>query len=93
VFWIECKYCREAISGRVFWSNTQQLKHYREFQILVQPQTVYVVIGLGGWAKVPERIFCLPLCEVGYTGLYLSTLQRFDHRCGSPFKYAGGRLH
>jgi hypothetical protein len=93
IFWVECRYRREPYCGRVIWCNSEQLKHFREFQARVQTETVYVVIGVGGWAKVPEQIFLLPLCEANYTSLDVTTLKRFDHRCGMPFKYAEGRLH
>jgi hypothetical protein len=93
VFWIECRYRREAFCGRVNWCNSEQLKLFREFQAQIEPQMVYIVIGLGGWAKVPEQIFLFPLSEASYTSLPLTTLKRFEHRCGTPFKYAEGRLH
>lgn len=91
VFWIECRYRGTAYNEKAFWCNHEQLDHYQKFQKQVHPEKVYVVIGLGGWPKSPDHIYCIPLNEVKSTGLSLRKIRAFEHE-GRSFQYTSGQL-
>jgi hypothetical protein len=92
LFWVECKYRSEPYQDKVQWCEKHQLERYKEFQEKVGREKVYIVIGLGGIASRPTSIYCVPLDEIKYPGLFLTTLQPYKHPRNHPFSYVNGRL-
>jgi hypothetical protein len=91
-FWVTCHYSPEIHYSKVKWCDGFQLDRYRWFQENIGPETVYVIIGVGGWAREPEYLFCLPLNNARQPSLYMDTLKPFRHEAQLAFKFVDGRL-
>jgi hypothetical protein len=78
-FWIACRFCPEARFDRVKWCDGFQLDRYRWFQDKVRPLKVYVVIGVGGWARGPRHVYCIPIDKTMHTVLWFDTLRKHEH--------------
>jgi hypothetical protein len=91
-FWVECKWRSQSINGSLEWCKDYQFKRYKEFQEGNRPFKVYVLIGLGGQASNPNRMFCMPLDDVRYPMIYPSIYEKYERSPTQPFDYRGGRL-
>ena len=93
MLWIECRYRKDTFYDKVQWSTPAQLNRLRNFQKDVEPETVYVIIGLGGTPERPDHIFCVPLNDAIYPAPPLNKLKEFEHHDRHrPFKYSFGHL-
>jgi hypothetical protein len=93
IFWVECRFRQDTYYDKVQWSTPEQLKHLMGFQKEVGPETVYIIIGLGGTPHRPDQMFCIPLREAITPSLSLAKLREYEHHDRrQPFKYAFGRL-
>lgn len=93
VLWVICRYRKDTYYDKVQWSTPAQLNRYRNFQRDVEPEALYIIIGLGGTPNRPDHIFCIPLHEVLCPVLPLSKLKEFEHHDRyRPFKYSFGQL-
>lgn len=77
-FWVEAKYRENLYKSQVKWCEKYQLDRYRRFHE-AEEKTVIVAIGFGGRAKNPKQIFLVPLEEIQYTGLYLSSIKQYEY--------------
>lgn len=91
VFCVECKYRSALYEGKLPWSNPNQLKRYQEFA-RENELPVFVVIGLGGSADSPEKMFCIPLREAKYPELFPSLFERFERDPEKRFFWKNGIL-
>lgn len=91
-FWVECKYRGDLYEDKVNWCRQYQLDRYRAFQEERRPEKLYIVIGFGGMVTRPESLYCVPLDDMKYPDLYLTTLQPYWHPRNRPFDYSCGRL-
>ena len=93
LFAVECKYRSYLIDGKLSWSNTKQLRRYREFQ-RERNIPVFIVIGLGGEdVSVFDEMFCIPLDEAKYPDLYPSVFIRYGRDPEKPFFWKNGTLN
>lgn len=92
-FWVECKFRSSTYQNKLHWCESYQLQRYREIQEMVRPEKVFVVVGLGGACNNPESMYCMPLDEVQYPGLYLNTIQKYRRDPRADFYYQAGRLY
>lgn len=90
-FCIECKFRSDLYQGKLQWSNPQQLKRYQAFS-RETGLPFFVVIGLGGSAERPETMFCIPLEEAKYPGLYPSVFEKFERDPKKNFFWKNGIL-
>ena len=74
IFCVECKFRSKLFKGKLQWSAARQLGRYRSFE-RDNEIPFYVVIGLGGKAGKPKRMFCIPLDETRYPALSPSVLK------------------
>jgi hypothetical protein len=51
-----------------------------------------VVIGLGGKARKPKRMFCIPLEESKYSALSPELFERFERNSKKKFFWKNGSL-
>lgn len=91
-FWVECKYRGALCEGKILWSESGQLERYRRFQENHRPEKVFVVIGFGDPPTMPQEMYCIPLDEIRYPGLYPSSILKYQRHVNRPFWYQGGRL-
>ncbi|MDO4801587.1 MAG: hypothetical protein Q4A15_05435 [Prevotellaceae bacterium] len=78
-FAIECKYRSEFHNGAIVWADDENIAIYNEFATNRQ-MDVFVVIGIGGTADKPERVFCVPLSKLKYGRATEEYLKKFEHR-------------
>lgn len=91
--WIECRYRKDTYYDQVQWATPAQLNRLRNFQKDVEPEAVYVFIGLGGKPERPDHIFCVPLHDAICPSLPLGKLKEFEHHDRHrPFNYSFGHL-
>jgi hypothetical protein len=83
-FAVECKYRKNHYKGKLNWSKYGQIERYTDFQELTQIP-VFVVIGLGGEPDKPDRMFCIPLNDIDYVGLYPSVYEKYERKPDEMF--------
>ncbi len=94
-FWVECKFRKHLDDeGKINWSKGEdQLERYRAFQEEHRPEKVFIVIGLGGMPSMPSSMYCIPLDDVAYPGLFPSYVEKWRRKDPSaPFEYKSGTL-
>jgi len=68
-FAVECKYRSYYFENSIEWCKDWQLKNYRKYAT-EKNIPVFIVIGIGGTASVPDKLFVVPLDKI--ESLYLS---------------------
>lgn len=91
-FWVEAKWRARLYDDKFKICEPDRLEAYRDFQKGVKPETVFMVLGLGGNPSMPDRLFCLPLEELEYPTPYRSILQEKEHK-HATFRYERGKLY
>src|SRR5690606_8266883 len=86
IFCVECKFRSKLYKGKLQWSSPKQLGRYRTF---AQDNLVpfFVVIGLGGKARKPKRMFCIPLEEAKYHAIYPEMYKKFERDPKKKFSW------
>jgi len=91
IFCVECKFRSDLYVGKLQWSNPQQLRRYQDFAS-EKRLPFFVVIGFGGNPSFPERMFCIPIEDAKYPGLYSSVFERFERNPDKKFFWKKGLL-
>jgi len=91
IFCVECKFRSCLFEGKLQWSDPQQLKRYQGFA-REKKLPFFVVIGFGGDSSYPERMFCIPLEEAKYPGLFPEAFKKFERNPCKPFFWKNGVL-
>jgi len=74
-FWVEVKFRSETYGGRVNWCSDQQLKRYQDCHRKIP---TFVILGIGGTADRPGRIFLLSMTQAKYTSLFESLVYKYE---------------
>ena len=85
---IECKFRSSLYRGMLQWTTDKKLRGYHAY-MKKTGITTSVVIGLGGSPNTPERMFCIPLTETKYPGLYPSIFEKFERSPSKKFFWDG----
>lgn len=93
LFWVECKYRADLFRGKLQWCEPWQLERFKKFQESSRPAKVFIVIGLGGKSSKPHQMYCIPLDEIQYPGLYPNTIAQYLRPPNNIFRYSAGRLY
>ncbi len=89
-FFVECKYRTHlGAENKLEWANENSLRKYQRYS---QEMPVFVVVGLGGEPASPERMFCIPLSEARWIGLYPSVYLKHERNPKSGFFWRNGVL-
>jgi hypothetical protein len=91
IFCIECKFRSGFFKGKLQWSTSKQLGRYHIFENNNETP-FYVVIGLGGKARKPKRMFCIPLKEIRFPALAPEFLKKFERNPKKTFFWKNGAL-
>ena len=62
-FAVECKWRQNYFKGGIEFASADQVKRYKTF-MLEKKIPVFIVVGLGGNAEAPEKVFVIPLEKV-----------------------------
>jgi len=91
IFCVECKFRSKLFKGKLQWSAPKQLGRYRVF---AKDNNIpfYVVIGLGGKARKPKRMFCIPLKEAKSSALSTELVEKFERSSKKKFFWKNGIL-
>jgi len=95
LFWVECKWrtIKSVRNDKLAVLTRAQLERYRSFQEKERQQRVYVVVGLGGHAYAPSRLFCIPIGGFnGHPWPFMKKLTPFERSPSEPFQYWYGQL-
>lgn len=88
---VECKFRSSLYQGKLQWTTWKKLKGYIAFAERTHIPT-FIVIGLGGYSTDPDRLFCIPLSEAKYPGLYPSMFEKFERSSLKNFFWDGDVL-
>jgi hypothetical protein len=91
IFCVECKFRSKLFKSKLQWSAPRQLGRYRVFE-KDNEIPFYVVIGLGGKARKPKRMFCIPLEETGSSALSPELVEKFERNPKQKFFWKNGVL-
>lgn len=91
IFCVECKFRSKTYKGKLQWSTPKQLGRYRTFS-MDNRVPFFVVIGLGGKARKPKRMFCIPLEDAKYPALSPELFERFERNYKKNFSWKNGVL-
>lgn len=91
IFCVECKFRSKFFKGKLQWSALKQLGRYKVFAN-DNEVPFYVVIGLGGKARKPKRMFCIPLEEAKFPALPPESLEKFERNPKKNFFWKTGIL-
>jgi len=93
-FWVEARYKKEEGNDNkvaIFGDRSDRWNLLHIFQGFVLPERVFVVLGLGGEASKPDRLFRIPVLEIPHPELYLDIVE--DYPCNRSFqKYENYRI-
>jgi hypothetical protein len=93
-FWVEAKYRDRPVGDKIdiYEDKPDRLVILRVFQELVLPETVFLVLGLGGDSSSPADLFCLPVKELAFPSPFSKNLEKWRID-SSPFSsYENGSL-
>ena len=88
---IECKFRSHLYKGMLQWTTEKKMHGYRAYA-KKSGVTTFIVIGLGGSPSVPDRMFCIPMSEAKYPGLYPSAFEKFERAPSKKFFWDGTTL-
>ncbi|MGB9927330.1 MAG: hypothetical protein ACPK85_02850 [Methanosarcina sp.] len=91
IFCVECKYRSKLFKGYLQWSASKQLNRYRLFA-KDNEIPFFVVIGLGGKARKPKRMFCIPLGAAISPALSPALFEKFERNPKKKFFWKNGIL-
>jgi hypothetical protein len=91
IFCVECKFRSKLFKGKLQWSASRQLERYRVFA-KYNKIPFFVVIGLGGMARKPKKMFCVPLEETNYPALSPELFEKFERNPKNNFFWKNGGL-
>lgn len=74
-FWVEAKYREKLKDDKIEWCSKKQFERYRE---IGEKEKVKIALGFGGRPKNPKQLFIIPLEEIKYNALYLSTIKEYE---------------
>ena len=83
-FSVECKYRSNLYKGKYNWAKKRQMDRYKQF-MGKEGHPVFIVMGLGGKPESPEKIYCVPLKEIKYVGLYPKFLEPYEKDMSRSF--------
>lgn len=83
-FSVECKYRASLYKGKYNWAKKKQMDRYKQF-MKKEGHPVFVVMGLGGKPDNPDKMYCVPLDEIKYVGLYPKILEPYEKNPGKNF--------
>ena len=93
-FAVECKWRQNYFKGGIEFASDEQVKRYKTF-MLEKKIPVFIVVGLGGKAEAPEKVFVIPLERVSSGQIGTSELTHFlqkDLKLGFFFDKDAGKL-
>jgi hypothetical protein len=73
-FYLEAKYRYQDYKGKYVWCNESQLKRYQEY---CKELPVFLILGIGGLPKEPEKVSLIPMSEAKYVGLFPSVVEKY----------------
>lgn len=91
IFCVECKFRSKLFRGKLKWSASRQLGRYRVFA-KDNEVPFFVVIGLGGKARKPKRMFCIPLEKAKLPALSPELFEKFERTPKKSFFWKNGVL-
>ena len=93
-FAVECKWRQNYFKGGIEFASDEQVKRYKTF-MLEKKIPVFIVVGLGGKAEAPEKVFVIPLEKLRSGQIGTSELTHFlqkDLKLGFFFDKDAGKL-
>jgi hypothetical protein len=94
-FAVECKYRSKDEPGLILWGLEPDLQRYRKFEEKSKAK-VFLVIGIGGRAEEPGKVFIIPLTDVRKSHLCYADLlafPRLTHPLGFQFDQETGLIY
>jgi len=74
-FYVEAKFRTNIYQGKIVWCNETQLVRYQRIN---RDTPVFLILGDGGEADLPDNLSLIPISKAKYTGLFLSYIDQFQ---------------
>ncbi len=74
-FWLEVKFRRLVRKGRVKWCKEYQLRRYLSFS---KETPMFILLGVGGNPEAPAAVYLIPMEQVKFSSLFITTLKRYE---------------
>ena len=86
-FAVECKWRKQIPeTGSLEFASQAQIDRYKNFE-RTKRIPVFIAIGLGGKASLPENIYVIPLNDIKLNYIYMDKLNTFKKKKGSHFHF------
>ena len=83
-FWVECKWRQKLYKNGVEFSKKEQFNRYKKME-KEHEIPVFIAIGIGGEAILPERLYLIPLQEISNNFIHLYELKKYEKKVSDNF--------
>lgn len=83
-FSVECKWRQKLFKNGIEFATEEQFERYKRFE-QKQQHPVFIVIGVGGKALSPEKLYVVPLKELAGNFIPIAKLKRYEKYMDSNF--------
>ena len=83
-FSVECKWRQNLFKNGIEFATEEQFERYKQFE-QKQQHPVFIVIGVGGKALSPEKLYVVPLNELAGNFIPIAKLKRYEKYMDSNF--------
>lgn len=74
LFYVEAKFRTNLYKNKLVWCTDKQLLRYQDIN---RNTTVFLILGDGGKASLPDCLSLIPISKAKYTGLFPSFVDQF----------------
>lgn len=78
-FWVECKWRQKRYKGGINFAYSDQYKRYKKFEE-DKNIPIFIVIGVGGKAESPEKLYIVPLQEISSNFIAGNELDKLEKK-------------
>lgn len=83
-FSVECKWRQNLYKNGVEFAKKKQFDRYKNFE-KKQNFPVFIAIGIGGEAILPEQLYIVPLQEINNNFIHIKELKKYEKKVNSNF--------
>ena len=83
-FSVECKWRQKLYKNGVEFAKKEQFDRYKNFE-KKQKYPVFIAIGIGGKAILPEQLYVVPLQEIDNNFIHIKELKKYEKKVNSNF--------
>lgn len=78
-FSVECKWRKAFYEGKINWASQEKIDIYNDYA-KTRSQSVFLILGVGGEPKAPERVYVIPLEQAQQSILREDDIEQFRRK-------------